>query len=593
MAYVHKRRNAAGVVTSVQVKWRLGGSRTAPQQTERFDDEVSALVFKKAVDWYGQQWPEGWVKGKGYINDGLAPDENQYRFRQYATRSIQNRTGIGEYYRSTCLRDLEKYVFPTFGECDVRSTEHFSGDTIRAWVRQLEMTMVNVGGSQRYRTGKKRPMSPKTIRNMHALLSSVLQEAVKTEPPLRERNPCKLTNLPRTDDDGADDTGEDIEFLTPEEMEGLTSCFPRRSDRLLLTVAYGTGMRWGEVTALAPMCILQADTASPQIRVRRAWKRAGEADYFMGPPKSRRGRRTIRISATVRNALVELGLNDLAHDQLIFCRDSSAKTRERLPYTTFRHRWTRAVKAAKEKGLIPPEKHPTFHDIRHSHAALLLSHGRGLTYVQHRLGHESIQTTSDTYGHLLPQADDEAMETIEQSLGVSEPSRVYSAEVFVAALNTETLLAFHTRELAEQMAEQWLLDDEDGGRLARVAPMTAAQWWMISGPGGLSLIREELPDRVLIYTLGPTAYAPDGAELASRDGTGGARAGWVWEWEKQYTRESSVPSVEWRTDGLPLTSAEAWGTDPLAVRETYDAARAEALRSCSLHPAMANQEADI
>jgi len=47
------------VVTSYQVKWRLGGARTAPWQIERFEEESSAEVFKEAVNENGQQWPPG------------------------------------------------------------------------------------------------------------------------------------------------------------------------------------------------------------------------------------------------------------------------------------------------------------------------------------------------------------------------------------------------------------------------------------------------------------------------------------------------------------------------------------------------------
>ena len=165
--------------------------------------------------------------------------------------------------------------------------EHFSQDTIRPWVRQLEKkTMVSVGRKPKHGKPKLRPMSPKTIRNVHGLLSGILREAVQAEPPLRARNPCELTRLPRTDDDlaGADaEDGEDIEFLEPDEVEAIISRLSRRMDQLLASMARGTGMRWGEVTALAPMCVLLADPSKPKVRVRRAWKKDGKRGYL--PPR--------------------------------------------------------------------------------------------------------------------------------------------------------------------------------------------------------------------------------------------------------------------------------------------------------------------
>ncbi|MEV5080629.1 hypothetical protein AB0K74_17925 [Streptomyces sp. NPDC056159] len=78
MASVVPRKNSRGDITSFQVKWREGGSRTGDWQIERFDDEDSAGVFKKAVDEAGQHWPPGWVKGKGFIDEASA-DELRYR----------------------------------------------------------------------------------------------------------------------------------------------------------------------------------------------------------------------------------------------------------------------------------------------------------------------------------------------------------------------------------------------------------------------------------------------------------------------------------------------------------------------------------
>ncbi|WP_329141071.1 tyrosine-type recombinase/integrase [Streptomyces sp. NBC_00670] len=420
MASVHPRKNKREEITSWQVKWRLGGGRGGDVQTERFDDETSATVFKKAVDEAGQQWPPGWVKGKGYVAPDAA-DEERFRFRVFAAKVIDTKTGIEGNSRKRQHRNLERWINPVFGECDIRSAEHISKDTVRQWVIGLEKTLVHWGSTPRSGVAKNlRPMSPYTIRTLHGLLSNILNEAVTAEPPLRERNPCKSTRLPRLDTDGSgadSDDSEAMEFLLPQEVAGVISSMKRRSDQLLTTVAYGTGMRWGEITALAPMALLGRNTSNPRIRVRRAWKKAEDAGFYLGTPKSRRSRRTLRVSAAVVAALVEQGVDRLPRDGLLWTGDRG----QHLAYSTFSGRWHKAVRAAKEKGLLPVEKHPTPHDLRHSHAALLISHGHSLTYVQRRLGHESIQTTSDTYGHLLPEADDNAMATIEAALPGERP----------------------------------------------------------------------------------------------------------------------------------------------------------------------------
>jgi integrase len=50
----------------------------------------------------------------------------------------------------------------------------------------------------------------------------------------------------------------------------------------------------------------------------------------------------------------------------------------------------------------PLGKVPRIHDLRHSCASWLIADGIPLTVVQLQLGHESIKTTSDIYGHVTP-----------------------------------------------------------------------------------------------------------------------------------------------------------------------------------------------
>ena len=43
-----------------------------------------------------------------------------------------------------------------------------------------------------------------------------------------------------------------------------------------------------------------------------------------------------------------------------------------------------------------------FHDLRHTYASMLIAQGAHPKYIQAQLGHASIQTTLDRYGHLMP-----------------------------------------------------------------------------------------------------------------------------------------------------------------------------------------------
>ena len=61
------------------------------------------------------------------------------------------------------------------------------------------------------------------------------------------------------------------------------------------------------------------------------------------------------------------------------------------------------------------------HDLRHSHASALIAAGIPLPVIQRRLGHESIQTTVDVYGHLAPEAYAGAASAIDLSLTQALP----------------------------------------------------------------------------------------------------------------------------------------------------------------------------
>jgi len=58
-----------------------------------------------------------------------------------------------------------------------------------------------------------------------------------------------------------------------------------------------------------------------------------------------------------------------------------------------------------------------FHDLRHTHATLLLRQDIYVKVVSERLGHSSVGITLDTYSHVLPDMQEEATAKLEAALG--------------------------------------------------------------------------------------------------------------------------------------------------------------------------------
>lgn len=90
-------------------------------------------------------------------------------------------------------------------------------------------------------------------------------------------------------------------------------------------------------------------------------------------------------------------------EDLIFVGAKGAPLRAR----TFRQRFWRPAVEASVGQLC------RFHDLRHSHAAMLIQAGTHAKMIQRRLGHASIGVTLNTYGHLVDGLDEEAADALD------------------------------------------------------------------------------------------------------------------------------------------------------------------------------------
>lgn len=395
MAWCEKRTQSGRVTW--RVVWRQDGER----QQQTFTDKAEADEFLAGVQANGNRWPRGWIKGRGWaenVHESDAPT-----FREYAERTIGARSKADERTKSDYRAMLRRHVYPVIGDIPIDRVTRFH-------VVEVAERMAKAG------------RRPKTVANVHAVMSSVFDDACqKEDPPLARRNPAR-GELPKHPD-GIDD---EVVFLSRGEFAMIRSHIPTQVDADLALLLVGTGLRWSEATALQVHDVDLLGRRS--LTVQRAWKRRGGL-FELGQPKTRRSRRTIALSPVLVSMLAEYVAGKAPHEFVFTTanghaiRHSNWYNRVWLP-AVLRARQCDTHAAAPERAGKPCErcpgvltKQPTIHSLRHTHASWLIDDKITLPAIQRRLGHESIQTTIDRYGHLAPEHVDEINDAVDRALG--------------------------------------------------------------------------------------------------------------------------------------------------------------------------------
>jgi integrase len=299
--------------------------------------------------------------------------------------SVQIRLGrMKESSAESCRSRLRLHIVPFFGP-----------------MRLDEITLPYVREFMKALLAKE--LSPKTVLNAMVVLKEMFKHAVQWG--YLDANPAQYAERPRAED-------QEMQILTPPEIRRLLDAADEPV-RTLLLCAVLTGMRRGELLGLRWEDI---DLEGHRIFVRRALWRG----KFV-TPKSRRSRRTIDLAPTLRAALAKLPSR--FHGVLVFCRTDGAPIN---PDTFAQRDWPRALRRA---GL----RRIRFHDLRHTYASLLIAQGAHPKYIQAQLGHASIQTTLDRYGHLMPDAHAAEARKLDR-LVFGETGRASAARVTADAL---------------------------------------------------------------------------------------------------------------------------------------------------------------
>jgi hypothetical protein len=169
------------------VEWREGGTRSGARCSDTINSEQEAETFATLVEAAGHHWPEGWVKGLGFVtvtDPGADIVGTVHDFVTYADGQIAEMTdvdpGTKKRYRQqarTFAAEVEALISQPV------TVEGLTESHIKQWIN--------------WRKVQPKGGSGKTISNYHGFLHQVMAEAHHSK--LRPDNPCERTGkkLPR------------------------------------------------------------------------------------------------------------------------------------------------------------------------------------------------------------------------------------------------------------------------------------------------------------------------------------------------------------------------------------------------------------
>ena len=266
-------------------------------------------------------------------------------------------TRLREHTMRTKKYIVELKILPYFGKKRVN-------DITAADIRQWQNELIKKGYSPTYL---------KTINNQ---LSAIFNYAVRYYD--LKSNPCaKAGSMGKS-------KAEEMDFWTGEEFRKfIDSVMNKRLSYMAFMTLYWTGMRLGELLALTPKDV---DLEKRTISITKSYQRLGRKDVITSP-KTPKSKRVITIPEFLAADIKDYmdSLYDLREDDRLF------------PITKYylEHEMQRGIK---ESGV----KRIRLHDLRHSHASLLIELGFSPLEIANRLGHEKVETTLNTYAHLYP-----------------------------------------------------------------------------------------------------------------------------------------------------------------------------------------------
>ena len=317
----------------------------------KMNRRMSGFESQEAAEAAFNEWEENY--NSRIANSNITPKTFEELLSLYIERS-KGRNKESSYY--TTLSKINSHIRPFFFNYELNK---ITPPIILKWQNSL------VQYSFKYRS------------SLNNLLSSIFRFAYRyydIKNPMEKVEP--LRNL---------DAKREMKIWSEEEYKRYIKVIDKDVFSLFFRFLYISGCRKGEALALS---FEDIDVENGTVRINKNLTRKVRGRPFaITTPKNQYSNRAIEIPSSFLNEL--LFLRNSQEDQFVFggtypLADSTITRRHKM--------WI-------EKSGV---KKITIHEIRHSHASLLISRGVSIVAVSRRLGHSSIKQTLDTYSHIMP-----------------------------------------------------------------------------------------------------------------------------------------------------------------------------------------------
>lgn len=234
---------------------------------------------------------------------------------------------------------------------------------------------------------------PSHIKKIHSVLSAAFNFAIRQE--YTKENPAQIA--------GNVDLEEDrkMDYWTLEEFKEFIGHVDDPLYRALFMTLYYSGLRKGELLALTWGDV---DFDNDIINVDKT-----EYNRVVTTPKTPASRRKLYMPKHVMRLLSRLKAdNKPKMTYVVF-----GEFMDSVSTSTLDRQYEKYIKLSSVKRI-------RLHDFRHSHASYLINNGAIISVVAARLGHGDVATTLNTYSHLYPTTEKEAVLQMEDDFKSAE-----------------------------------------------------------------------------------------------------------------------------------------------------------------------------